>query len=102
MIWALISSTPVCSGKSSTSFWRPFIGAVAGSFARPRASGLVPALIHGFSALRFPLRSGEEEGLNCYVKSFSKVFTTFARDPCVFSSFLRVLCNNFVPPLLTQ
>jgi hypothetical protein len=100
MIWALISSTPVCSGKSSTSFWRPFIGAVAGSFARPTASGSVPAVVDGCSELRLLLRSGEEEGLDCNLRSFSKVLPTKARDLCVFFSFYGVLCNIFVPPLL--
>jgi hypothetical protein len=78
-----------------------FNTADAESFARAKTSGLVPALVHGCSALRFLLRSGEEGGLNCKVKSFSKVFSAFARDPCVFSLFLGVLCNKFVPPLLT-
>jgi hypothetical protein len=100
MIWAMISSTLVCSGKFFTSFWRPFIDAVAGSFARPMASGPVPAVVHGCSELRLLLRRGEEEGLDCNLRSFSKVFPTKARDLCVFFSFYGVLCNIFVPSLL--
>jgi hypothetical protein len=97
----MVASTPVCSGRLSTSIRRSFFTVGAECFARPKASGFVPALVHGCSALRFLLRSGEEGGLNCKVKSFSKVFSAFARDPCVFSLFLGVLCNKFVPPLLT-
>jgi hypothetical protein len=96
----MVSSTSVCSGKSSTSFWRPFINAVDGSFARPKASGPVPAVVYGCSDRHLLLRSGEEEGLDCNLKSFSKVSPTKARDLCVFFSFYGVLCNIFVPPLL--
>jgi hypothetical protein len=97
----MVASTPVFSDRLSTSFWRPFFTVSAECFTRPKASGLVPALVHGCSVMRFLLRSGEERGLNCNVKSFSKVFSAFAGDPCVFSLFLGVLCNKFVPPLLT-
>jgi hypothetical protein len=97
----MVASTPVCSGSLSTSVWRSFNTVGAESFARTKASGLVPALVHGCSALRFLLRGGEEGGLDCKVNFFSKVFSAFARDQYVFFSFLGVLCNFYVPLLLT-
>jgi hypothetical protein len=97
----MVASTPVCSGSLSTSVWRSFNIVGAESFARAKARGLVPALVHGCSVLQFLLRGGEERGLDCNVNFFSKVFSAFAEDPYVFFAFLGVLCNIYVPLLLT-
>jgi hypothetical protein len=97
----MIASSLVCSDSLSTSIWRPFITVGAESFARMKSSGLVPAVVHGCSAMQFLLRSGEEGGLDCKVKFFSKVFSAFAEDPYVFFTFFGILCNIYVPLLLT-
>jgi hypothetical protein len=52
----MVASTPVCSGRLSTSIRRSFFTVGAECFARPKASGFVPAVVHGCSALRFLLR----------------------------------------------
>ncbi|KAK1645388.1 hypothetical protein QYE76_063193 [Lolium multiflorum] len=72
----MVASTPVCSGSLSTSIWRSFNTVGAESFARTKASGLVPALVHGCSALRFLLRGGEEGGLDCKTIDENKIGRT--------------------------
>lgn len=87
------------AGNCLTSVVRPRSSSGVESFAWPETSGSVPVFVHGCSDLSSMLRIGREEGLDCFVKSFSKVLSTYARDPYVFSIFYGVLCNNFVLPL---
>lgn len=65
---------PVCSGKYSTSIGRPFSSSGAGCFAGAKASGVVPVVVHGCSALSSPLHShsGEESGLVCNFNILAK------------------------------
>jgi hypothetical protein len=77
---------PVCSRKFPTSIGRPFYNSGAERFTRLEASGFVPVFVHGCSVLSSLLCSVEEDGLDCNLKSFSKVLFTNTRESCV--SFL--------------
>lgn len=96
----MVCLIPVCSSEFLASIGRPSFSSGAECFARPEASGLVPVFVHSCSVLNSLLRSGEEEGLHCNLKSFSKVLSTNTRDSYVLSLFLGILCTKLVPPLL--
>jgi hypothetical protein len=88
------------SGKNSTSTGRPFWSSGVEGLVRLEASGSVPVSSHGCSELISDLHRGEEKGLDCFLRFFSRVFSTNARDPYVISEFYGILCNSSVLPLL--
>jgi hypothetical protein len=88
------------AGVYLTSIGRPCSSSGVDGFAGLEASGFVPVFNHGCSDLNFLLRRGKEDGLDCFVSSFSEVFLTNARDPYVISVFDGIPCNHFVLPLL--
>jgi hypothetical protein len=59
------------------------------------ASGSVPVSVHGGGSpgLQLQFDGGKREGLDCFVQSFSEVFSAFIRDLYSFSSSNGVLCK---------
>jgi hypothetical protein len=55
-----------------------------------------PASVHDGGSSDLRLDGGEREGPNCISSSFSKVFSVFTRDLCVYFFFL---IGSFVTPL---
>jgi hypothetical protein len=88
------------SAKISTSTGRPFWSSGVEGLVRLETSGSVPVSSHGCSELISDLHRGEEKGLDCFLRFFSRVFSTNARDPYVISEFYGILCNSSVLPLL--
>lgn len=92
----------VCSSVCSTYDVRPLSkSAVAVVCVGIEASGEVPAAVFGDGKrdFFFLLDGGEREGLDCFFKSFSEVFSALIRDLCIISCSYGVLCNMFVRPL---
>jgi hypothetical protein len=57
------------------------------------ASGSVSASVHNGGSPDLRLGGCRREGLDCFVVSFSEVFSTYIRDPSVFFPSDRVLCK---------
>jgi hypothetical protein len=92
------SSSPVKeSGGSLTSFVRPLPRLVPVYYGNSAASGFVPASGLDGGATGLWLDGGDREGPDCYVSSFSEVFSAYARDLCVILNLMGsfvIICKS--------
>jgi hypothetical protein len=84
------------SGACLTSLVRPYSRSATALIVFSAASGFVPAsrLDGGSFDLHLRLDGGEREGPDCFVSSFSEVFSAFTRDLYFISFSHGVLCYN--------
>jgi hypothetical protein len=87
------------SGECLTSFVRPLSRSAPAFYVCSAASGFVPTSGHDGGAAGFRLDGGEREESDCFLKSFSEVFSANARDLYVnfylMGSFV-IICTSTV------
>jgi hypothetical protein len=72
---------------------RPFSRSHPAFIVSAEASGYVPAPMLDGGDYDLSLNGGEREGSDCFLKSFSEVFSTNTRALCVIFFSYRVLCK---------
>jgi hypothetical protein len=80
------------SGKA-TSMVRPSSRSATTFIIGTMASGSIPAYVPDGGSFNLSLDSGEREGSDCFLTSFSEVFSTNTRDLCVISISYEVIYN---------
>jgi hypothetical protein len=72
---------------------RPSLRSATAFIVGSAASGYVPASVLDDDSFDLSLDGGEGEGSDCFLTSFSEVFSTNTRDLCVIFISYGVLCN---------